>query len=717
MPETENKIHISEALKDLTASLSVSTINTIENVYKETNITENTQLSLGNIYLSEAEIAKKYVQTTTGIDEISSGEEQESAPNSVVVPVSVTKTYSNNPDSSDSDSGNWFDKASNYIEESFIGDFGRYLESNVDDRNKITGTFTNILDDLSGRLGSLPIDMGDSSLAYVGESIAGGLVNACRTLMQSLTEYNDGATETVFGGDQEKSWRTLSAAIKSSSAKYKINVVESTPLNSENGSLYGTMIMGAPMTFNNITDPKNRVMLNTFVKDAKFLSLTPGVPKYTGSHYIAHSDNDIKKQTQTPNEMLDYLLKNGVDGEHLSKDKRYYTFQAAYGKYYSYLETMLNAIWIKLGLGTEGDGTFNMMTFFDGLNTSEDADPKSQYCNALGFFVNPVGSVAENISNEKTGFGSNIGSDTNNASENYQMINYLTGMGTGTALQTGARTAGIVAKAGVQVKEFVSDKFSHFISGFRSGQGKLGKVLKAGLGALWDVAEIATTQDVGAQMQAFAVTNGMKVMYPELWADGSYSKSMTFDFNFVSPYGDPLSIFKYVYVPFCCLLCMTLPRQADANGYVSPFFVRADMPGVVTCDLGFISNMSYTRGGGNGLFTKDGLPRAISGSFTVEDLYPYLAMSRRISFLSANPSYTSFIDSMIGLNAVYSENNTSALGDYWKNMLNRVNGSYSGGLWNRYNSEGRALHKEFISSVPKNKFTTRPKSINWFNSI
>ena len=260
MPETENKIHISEALKELTASLSTSTINTIENVYKETNITEDTQLSLGNIYLSEAEIAKKYVQTTTGIDEISSGEEQESAPNSVVVPVSVTKTYSNNPDSSDSDSGNWFDKASNYIEESFIGDFGRYVGSNVDDRNKITGTFTNILDDLSGRLGSLPLDMGDSSLAYVGESIAGGLVNACRTLMQSLTEYNDGATETVFGGDQEKSWRALSAAIKSSSSKYKINVVESTPLNSENGSLYGTMIMGAPMTFNNITDPKNRVI-------------------------------------------------------------------------------------------------------------------------------------------------------------------------------------------------------------------------------------------------------------------------------------------------------------------------------------------------------------------------------------------------------------------------------------------------------------------------
>ena len=80
------------------------------------------------------------------------------------------------------------------------------------------------------------------------------------------------------------------------------------------------------------------------------------------------------------------------------------------------------------------------------------------------------------------------------------------------------------------------------------------------------------------------------------------------------------------------------------------------------------SNMSFTRGGPNGLFTKDGLPRSISGDFTIEDLYPYLAMSRRISFLSANPSYTSFLDSMVGINAVYTNNNESALNDYFDKM-------------------------------------------------
>ena len=82
-------------------------------------------------------------------------------------------------------------------------------------------------------------------------------------------------------------------------------------------------------------------------------------------------------------------------------------------------------------------------------------------------------------------------------------------------------------------------------------------------------------------------SNGMKVMYPELWNNSDYSKSMTFDFNFVSPYGDPESIFRYVYVPFLALMCLAMPRQADDNGYVSPFFVRADLPGVISSDLAF----------------------------------------------------------------------------------------------------------------------------------
>jgi hypothetical protein len=296
-------------------------------------------------------------------------------------------------------------------------------------------------------------------------------------------------------------------------------------------------------------------------------------------------------------------------------------------------------------------------------------------------------------------------------------------MGKAGAIRNTARSVAMGLSFTKNIIQFVKDAASETIgtakSFFQKGGNMISKIamgaVGGALGAVKDVYRNTTQVDLGAQMQSFATTNGMHVVYPDLWADGGgYSKSMTFDFNFTSPYGDPLSIFKYVYVPFCTLLCFTMPRAADDNGYVSPFFVRADMPGLFTCDLGLISNISYTRGGPNGLFTKDGLPRAISGNFSIEDLYPYLAMSRRISFLSANPSYTSFLDTFTGFNAVYTTNDTSEINSYWRNMLNRVNGEHKYTLWNKFDSDGRRANYLAANTVTESNFTVRPKSINWF---
>ena len=484
---------------------------------------------------------------------------------------------------------------------------GEFVQDSLD---TIIDGATDVLAGMNDSLGS--------SAGLLTSAIGNVATTGISSLLQSLSTYNDGSTETMFGGKQEKSWRNFTKAVKSNSGKYKVKVVQNTPLNSENGNLFGNMIMGAPFTFNDISDPLNRTITNTFVKDAKFLSLTPGLPQYNGSRYLATSKKkDILRQTESFNDMMDYLIKNGVDKSNMDKDKRFYTFKTSFGKYYSYLETMLNALWIKLGLGSNTEeGTFNLMTFFEnGFSTDDKAEPKAQYCSALGFFVNPVGTVSENISNEKSGHGNDLASRSNGNSDNYQKINYLSGMGTGGINKNLARTGLIAVNAVSTLRSDIAENTTSLVKGWKAGKNILTKALLAGFGAIVDVARVSLDTDLGSIAQSYAVTNGMKVMYPELWADGSYSKSMTFDFNFVSPYGDPLSIFKYVYVPFCCLLCLTLPRQADDNGYVSPFFVRADMPGVITCDLGFISNMSYTKGGGSGLFTKDGLPRAISGSF------------------------------------------------------------------------------------------------------
>ena len=572
---------------------------------------------------------------------------------------------------------------------------------------------------------------------YLGEiagnltSVVGYAASAYSTVTQS---YNDGVTETEFGSYEYESWAKFIDYTRSSNSNYKIKILKSTPLDpgSSNQDLYGNMILGAPFLMTDRTDPHNRTMVETFVKDSRFLSLTPGMPKYNGSRYnLTNTSSFDKTQRNTKaQDMFDYLIQNGVNQNALDKDKRYYSFKPEYGKFYSYLETFLNMVWIRLGLGTEGDGTFNLYSFFSkdpgsevpGLNHRDDAEPLNRYKKAIGIFVNPTGAVTENITNERTNFGGELASSVNSNSDAYQQINFLTGMGTGGSVNNTRAIVGKSAQLTMNIKNFLGDTFNHTISGWQSNKGLVRKVGGAALGAVQDALNQLTKTDPGVNIQAMVTTNGMRIRYPELWSDGSYSKSMNFQFNFTSPYGDPLSIFKYVYVPFGVLLSLTLQRQADDNGLVSPFFIRADLPGYFTCDLGFISNMSFTRGGPNGLFTKDGLPRSISGDFTIEDLYPYLAMSRRISFLSANPSYTSFVDSMIGLNAVNSEDNS--LDTYWNNLLNRVNGQAPNGLWNKYNSEGRAINTQFGNRALNNGElqTSKFKSVNlktttWFRTI
>lgn len=73
------------------------------------------------------------------------------------------------------------------------------------------------------------------------------------------------------------------------------------------------------------------------------------------------------------------------------------------------------------------------------------------------------------------------------------------------------------------------------------------------------------------------------------------------DFEFISPYGDPLSIFQHVYTPLAAILALALPKQAAENGYVNPFFLRMDIPGVISSDFAMISNISWIRGGSQNL--------------------------------------------------------------------------------------------------------------------
>lgn len=628
--------------------------------------------------------------------------------------------------------------------------FNNYNELDINDDNEISGieNAINKINNISLISGNISSNLAQSAL-NASEGLAELInqftsnVDSSNTFISVITKaldafsngalkvYQDGVSETSFGYLMENSWSKTSKSFLGTFSKnnssYTVKINKSTPLDSgENmNNIFGNMLLGVPPISTHITDPRNRTMTNSFLSDAKFLLLTPGYPKFNGSYYTSSNNDDAFSQTKTGESMLEYLLKNGIDESFANKDRRYYTFTANYEDYYAYLETMINTIWIKMGLGTEDASTFNIYSFFNltdengNINPNNASSLMNRYKSAIGFYVNPQGILTESINNSTTGFGSSLADDVNSASNDFQRINYLAGMGTGGTFRN---TSSLMVKAGqvmTQAKDFLSEMASNTISGLTDKSKSLASRLLSPIYNIpKDTINFYSNKDMGQVMQTFSTTNGMKVVYPELWSDSSFSKTVNINFEFISPYGDPMSIFQYVMVPFACLLCFAMPRQADENGFVSPFFIRADIPGLFTSDFGLITDFTWTRGGNNDLWTKDGLPRAISGSFTIADLYPFLSMTKRFSFLSANPSYTVFLDSLAGLHAVDQAGSDNSLNDYFKQMLNRVTGQTSfNGLWNNYSKTKQGIHQNIANSSKLIKIQGNSKNITWLRGI
>ena len=164
-----------------------------------------------------------------------------------------------------------------------------------------------------------------SALGSVLKSVAGAAAEA-------LSEYGDGISNTSFGSYMKESWDGSNSFLKhiaSKSVGIKFKILESSPLDPGESlsNMYGSMMLGCPYLTTTTTDPRRRSAINTFIKDGKFLSLTPGLPKFYGtSHTNFGNNNDIYHQTDTPEEMISYLLQNGLNESFANKDKRYYVF-------------------------------------------------------------------------------------------------------------------------------------------------------------------------------------------------------------------------------------------------------------------------------------------------------------------------------------------------------------------------------------------------------
>ena len=178
----------------------------------------------------------------------------------------------------------------------------------------------------------------------------------------------------------------------------------------------------------------------------------------------------------------------------------------------------------------------------------------------------------------------------------------------------------------------VQTKINSLLYKFREGQFTLmdntknGGILSTLSGILGSAAD-SMGSILGVGHLAAAASGFSNADIPEIWEDTRFSRSYSFNMEFVAGYGNPLSIFQDIYVPLCALLAGALPRSTGISTYTSPFYVHAYCRGKFSIPMGMIDSISIDRGSSTHGWSHVHLPLSLNVSFTIKDLTPSTPLS------------------------------------------------------------------------------------------
>ena len=358
------------------------------------------------------------------------------------------------------------------------------------------------------------------------------------------------------------------------------------------------------------------------------LFLTPGKPQA-----LADFSKDDRQNVIT------MLLDNTFDEDLINGEGRYYNITFAYDEYFRYLNCMLAAVITFLGLYEEEIPINGKLKKLGTIDWSEElnADFKTFFSakENIIFYLDNFSSVSESFTNDTT--ESSIASQINGVSDTANELRFLL-----------AGNNSVLGK----ISANVTDAVSSVTTALSEALGELGGGI------------VGSLADTGIN----TLVNGGKIIFPQIWSNSSYSRSYSLDIKLRSPDHDSLSIFLNVIKPYCKILAMTLPRimenesHYNANGYMSPFLVKAFSKGMFNIDMGIISSLSVTKGA-ECQWNDDGLPTQIDISIDITDLYSALAMSgfentganvfaagKQTAKIVNNTAYMDFLANMAGLN-------------------------------------------------------------------
>lgn len=108
---------------------------------------------------------------------------------------------------------------------------------------------------------------------------------------------------------------------------------------------------------------------------------------------------------------------------------------------------------------------------------------------------------------------------------------------------------------------------------------------------------------------------------PDTWEDSSAQLPQeSYTIHLRSPYGNVISRYINIHIPYSMLLAGALPISTGRQSYASPFICQLISVGRSSTRLGMIDSLQATHGVGNLGFTRDGKPLGMDINFSVKDL-------------------------------------------------------------------------------------------------
>lgn len=174
-------------------------------------------------------------------------------------------------------------------------------------------------------------------------------------------------------------------------------------------------------------------------------------------------------------------------------------------------------------------------------------------------------------------------------------------------------------------------------------------------GVLTDNNDLNITGIMGRILSAGStVIKGDNMIFPEIYQKSNFEKSYSFTIDLRTPYGNKFSYFLNVLVPLFHLLALAIPKQTTANTYGAPFLLKAYFPGVCSCNLGIVTNMSIEKNASGSSWTVDGFPAEMKVTLNISDLYSDLTMTPAgldsLTLFVANSSLVEYIATNCGVN-------------------------------------------------------------------